>query len=139
MHVQGAFEPTPRKRKVRVYKEHDAAFAAILHEAQERLARMHVALRDRSIRLCGANNSRRLKLLWICRTLSMLLRGTSGHGVPTVCPRGVPTAEAKTRRLLADEVESERVDSENYFYRFLLNVFASREKRLDSLAAGGRP
>jgi len=61
MHVQGAFEPTPRKRKVtgRVYKEHDAAFAAILHEAQERLARMHVALCDRSIRLCGANNSRR--------------------------------------------------------------------------------
>ena len=61
MHVQGAFEPTPRKRKVtgRVYKEHDAAFAAILHEAQGRLARMHVALRDRSIRLCGANNSRR--------------------------------------------------------------------------------
>ena len=46
------------------------------------------------------------------------------------------TAEAKTRRLLADEVESEKI--ENHFYRFLLNIFASREKRLDSLAAGGR-
>ena len=48
------------------------------------------------------------------------------------------TAEAKTRRLLADEVESEKV--ENHFYRFPLNSFASREKQLDSLrlAAGGR-
>ena len=27
---------------------------------------------------------------------------------------------------------------ENLFYRFLLNIFASRENRLDSLAAGGR-
>ena len=59
MHTPGAFEPRPRKRKVQVYQEHDAAFAALLQEAQERLARMHVALRDRSIRLCGANNSRK--------------------------------------------------------------------------------
>ena len=50
-----------------------------------------------------------------------------------MCLRTV-TAEAKTRRLLADEVESEKI--ENLFYRFLLNIFASREKRLDSLAAG---
>ena len=49
--------------------------------------------------------------------------------------RTVPAA-VKTRRLLADEVESEKV--ENHFYRFLLKIFASREKRLDSLAAGGR-
>ena len=44
-------------------------------------------------------------------------------------------------RLLADEVESEKI--ENHFYRFLLDIFtytfASREKRLGSLAraAGG--
>ena len=42
------------------------------------------------------------------------------------------TAEAKTRRLLADGVESEKI--ENHFCRFLLNIFASREKRLDHRA-----
>ena len=45
------------------------------------------------------------------------------------------TAEAKTRRLLADEVESEKIENHHDFYRFLLNIFASREKRQDSLAA----
>jgi len=45
-------------------------------------------------------------------------------------------AGTKARRLLADGVESEKI--ENHFYRFFLNIFASREKRLDSLAAGGR-
>ena len=79
MHVQGAFEPTPRKRKVtgRVYKEHDAAFAAILHEAQERLAKMHVALRDCSIRSNRHAVLARLVKLWIVLIGVALCHGRS--------------------------------------------------------------
>ena len=44
------------------------------------------------------------------------------HKGHSFIPAATTWAEAKTRRLLADEVESEK--TENHFYRFLLNIFA---------------
>jgi len=45
---------------------------------------------------------------------------------------GIATDEQRTHVLLSD-------DTPESFDRYLISLFASREKRLDSLAAGGRP
>ena len=44
--------------------------------------------------------------------------------------------EQRTRILLSDDTPEE---FDKFLYRYLISLFASREKRLDSLAAGGRP
>ena len=49
---------------------------------------------------------------------------------------GMASTETRLRVLLGDDTPKE---IDNVLYRFLINIFASREERLDSLAAGGRP
>ena len=49
---------------------------------------------------------------------------------------GIATDEQRTHVLLSDDTPEE---FDNFLYRYLISLFASREKRLDSLAAGGRP
>ena len=49
---------------------------------------------------------------------------------------GMASNEQRTRVLLSDDTPEE---FDNCFYRYLISLFASREARLDSLAAGGRP
>ena len=47
---------------------------------------------------------------------------------------GTASAEQRTRVLLSDDTPEE---FDNFLYRFLINIFASREERLDLLAARG--
>ena len=49
---------------------------------------------------------------------------------------GIATDEQRTHLLLSDDTPEE---FDNFLYRYLISLFASRETRLDSLAAGGRP
>ena len=49
---------------------------------------------------------------------------------------GIATDEQRTHLLLSDDTPEE---FDNFLYRYLISLFASREMRLDSLAAGGRP
>ena len=49
---------------------------------------------------------------------------------------GIATDEQRTHLLLSDDTPEE---FDNFLYRYLISLFASREKRLGSLAAGGRP
>ena len=49
---------------------------------------------------------------------------------------GIATDEQRTDFLLSDDTPEE---FDNFLYRYLISLFASREMRLDSLAAGGRP
>ena len=49
---------------------------------------------------------------------------------------GMASDEQRTRVLLSDDTPEE---FDNFLYRYLISLFASRESRLDSLADGGRP
>ena len=49
---------------------------------------------------------------------------------------GIATDEQRTHLLLSDDTPEE---FDNFLYRYLISLFASREDRLDSLADGGRP
>ena len=49
---------------------------------------------------------------------------------------GMASDEQRTRVLLSDDTPEE---FDNFLYRYLMSLFASRESRLDSLADGGRP
>ena len=51
--------------------------------------------------------------------------------------RWVTAYRASVRRILYEMRYTEGFD--NFLYRYLISLFASREARLDSLAAGGRP
>ena len=49
---------------------------------------------------------------------------------------GMVSDEQRTRVLLSDDTPEE---FDNFLYRYLISLFASRESRLDSLADGVRP
>ena len=48
---------------------------------------------------------------------------------------GIADDEQRTHLLLSDDTPEE---FDNFLYRYLISLFASREDRLDSLADGGR-
>ena len=67
-------------------------------------------------------------------------RGIRTDFVAQICRKdplfGMASDEQRTRVLLSDDTPEE---FDNFLYRYLISLFASRESRLDSLADGGRP
>ena len=49
---------------------------------------------------------------------------------------GMAANDQRTHVMLQDDTPE---DFDNFLYRYLISLFASREDRLDSLADGGRP
>ena len=74
--------------------------------------------------------------LFECKTHDEIRAEFLGRVEKVYSPFGGMSTDARTRLLLADDTPKE-IDS--IFYRFLIQLFASRERGLASGPAGGRP
>ena len=111
------------------------------HQLQASLARMIPRDRrrpaDSHCRCCSAGVDETPKhALFVCRCHAEI-RGEFLERVEAVCPafRSMST-DARLRLIMSDDTPKE---IHNLLYRFLIQIFASRKRRLESGLAGGRP